>query len=227
MSQDVFQLLWNRDAKPIREAQPSALPIALRFDATTCGWEIKNGKLYHAQLESPDGGIPSELGTLDPWKVRSDFLRIRNHDEMLSFLRATGVFHKREESNRWRMPDLFKAQQGVRQLLQTLPQRWTFGTIGDNRRKRDLGPPNRPHSVCLNKDSHYAIVSTSVTLRALVVSVMIDHVRDARYSFCARADCGTQFRFESRHKRKYCSFECAHVEAVRRHRFKKKSRTRA
>jgi hypothetical protein len=41
------------------------------------------------------------------------------------------------------------------------------------------------------------------------------------FGWCERHDCGRFFRCKSKHKRKYCSPECAHLVAVRKSRVKK------
>jgi hypothetical protein len=39
--------------------------------------------------------------------------------------------------------------------------------------------------------------------------------------FCARKDCGKLFQKSTKHERKFCSVDCAHVESVRLHRKRK------
>lgn len=50
---------------------------------------------------------------------------------------------------------------------------------------------------------------------ALAWTAVIDHVRKARFGRCRRQDCHAAFEITSRHKRKFCSYACAHLVVVR------------
>jgi hypothetical protein len=72
--------------------------------------------------------------------------------------------------------------------------------------------------------THAAVIKTYDVLGALLATVYVDHLRDARFGFCARKDCRKLFERTSKHKRKYCDYDCAHLEAVRRGRLKAKKK---
>jgi hypothetical protein len=56
---------------------------------------------------------------------------------------------------------------------------------------------------------------------AIIAANYLDKLQDIRSDECARRDCRRVFNRESGHQRKYCSSDCAHLEAVRRSRAKK------
>jgi hypothetical protein len=50
---------------------------------------------------------------------------------------------------------------------------------------------------------------------ACTAQLFFEKLSGAEYGWCARPDCSEYYRLESKHHRKYCSQECAHVVAVR------------
>lgn len=50
---------------------------------------------------------------------------------------------------------------------------------------------------------------------ACTAQLFFEKLSGAEYGWCARSDCNEYYRLESKHPRKYCSQECAHVVAVR------------
>jgi hypothetical protein len=71
-----------------------------------------------------------------------------------------------------------------------------------------------------NGAQHVALIETKDILATIVATIQIDHLRGAKFGICARADCPRFFEIKSRHIRKYCSYDCAHLETVRRSRQK-------
>ncbi len=63
------------------------------------------------------------------------------------------------------------------------------------------------------------------SLEAILTTVEIDRLRNVQFGVCVRPDCREIYEIRSKHKRKYCSQSCAHVENVRRLR-KQSSRKR-
>ncbi|MGD0975201.1 MAG: hypothetical protein ABR866_14020 [Candidatus Korobacteraceae bacterium] len=68
---------------------------------------------------------------------------------------------------------------------------------------------------------HYVLRATSCR-RAILDTIVIDHLRKVQFRLCARPDCRTPFAIESRHQREYCCQYCAHIESVRKQRAAKK-----
>jgi hypothetical protein len=71
-----------------------------------------------------------------------------------------------------------------------------------------------------NGAQHVALIETKDVLATMLATLQIDHLRGAKFGICARADCPRFFEIKSRHIRKYCSYDCAHLETVRRSRQK-------
>ena len=72
-----------------------------------------------------------------------------------------------------------------------------------------------------NKEPRVVITTTTV-MDAVLLSMVVDHVKKARVQKCARQDCGIVFTSDTRHTKKYCCRYCAHIESVRRDRQRKK-----
>jgi len=60
---------------------------------------------------------------------------------------------------------------------------------------------------------------------ACVAQLFLEKLSGAQHGWCARPDCDRRFRIESKHDRKYCSSDCAHVMAVRAARERKRTKT--
>ena len=64
---------------------------------------------------------------------------------------------------------------------------------------------------------HHALDATSCR-RAILDTIVIDHLRKVQFRLCSRPDCRTPFAIATRHQREYCCQYCAHIESVRRQR---------
>ena len=68
------------------------------------------------------------------------------------------------------------------------------------------------------KEIPVARVPLSGVLETLIATIQLDKLQGAQFKVCARADCNNPpFRVEARQK-EYCSYDCAHLAAVRRSR---------
>jgi hypothetical protein len=218
MSLSVKALLGVKDTPNITGPVVS-IPLAVRFTVTDCDWEVlSGGKLYHVR-SATDGPIRTAVGDLDAWAVRSDFLRVESEDDMLQFLNRTGVFDRDQEH--WIVSDLFQFQQVIAYLLKTPPARWkALKSIFKTQEIIEAVATYQTPRIGFvwTEASHAAVIRTNTTLGALLATLQVDHIRGAKFAFCARANCRRQFEIESEHPRKYCSAECAHIEAVRQYR---------
>jgi len=61
-------------------------------------------------------------------------------------------------------------------------------------------------------------ITTVCFWSAVLLSLQIDHATGATFRSCARPDCGIPYPLTNRHKRKYCSQYCGHLESLRRQR---------
>lgn len=68
-------------------------------------------------------------------------------------------------------------------------------------------------------------MAVSATVQeALITDLIFDTLSNlrSRSAFCVRPDCQRLFQKDTKHERKYCSSECAHIESVRKFRERKK-----
>ncbi len=61
---------------------------------------------------------------------------------------------------------------------------------------------------------------------ACAAQLFFEKLSGAEYAWCARSDCNKFFRLESKHSRKFCLPDCAHVVAVRASRDRKQRRAK-
>jgi len=137
----------------------------------------------------------------DAWEMRDDFLRM-SPDEAgaIGFLNKWGQW----TGSYARVSDLVRLQKVVRLALISSPARW----LTDHRASPYLWQrlPDYPHFAVITNNCETAIRMT----------VTIDLVRRLKFKICSRRDCALPFPITSKHKRRYCSQYCAHLESVRR-----------
>jgi hypothetical protein len=180
--------------------------------------------------------IAGETSHFDPWEKRTEFFRLKRGDRkaLVAFLESIGLFERAHvydegpgdnavlrtnagvmhevrylsefrEKHIWDMRDL---------LLKTLKRLKNLGNRGQHsdfqvRLVRKSGKPR-------------AIVTTTTFVDAVVLTLTIDRVEDAKVQKCARRDCSATFSFTAGHRRKYCQWYCGHIESVRNRRVKEK-----
>jgi len=139
----------------------------------------------------------------------------------------------------WRLKELTGCQEMFRELAQRSPDTWSDYAEG-------LIAPRSPVSYGIvaavtNVGGHKiefrwnstplrewggtkngAYIETTDVVSSILTTIELDHVRGAKFGACARSDCPRFFEITSRHKRKYCTQYCAHLEAQRRVRKKQK-----
>ena len=62
------------------------------------------------------------------------------------------------------------------------------------------------------------VIPLDDAFRMLLATVFIDVARGIRFKVCQRKDCRKPFPLESKHKKKFCCWYCAHITTVRRNR---------
>ena len=65
------------------------------------------------------------------------------------------------------------------------------------------------------------------TLEAAVLTCHVDKLAGWKFKQCRRRDCRAVYQVETEHKKVYCDYPCAHLEAVRRGRRKAKKDRRS
>lgn len=165
---------------------------------------------------------------LDPREVRMEFLGLRHDDRdaLRNFLHKTGAFcwiNYRPIAE----TELWQFQAAIRQQL-------LKPTVSENRIKRatefETAIHNRIQVHLMNINVGFedgTLVGEAEALNtfdAILSTIFIDRLRKLRFKVCSRPDCATIYELTSRHKRKFCSYDCAHLMTVRRSRKGKKKK---
>jgi hypothetical protein len=159
----------------------------------------------------------------DGWEVRQRFVAIRKVDDALAFLNAVGAFC-------WRIKELSfsvfqSTQEYVTKCMLSPQEKW--GQYRDL--LRGLQRAGCSHFVSisfgrvprlelhLDAERPVSELFCSVgAIQAIGATLFLDKVLGAEYGVCERPDCPQRFfQITSRHSRKYCTPECAHLMAVR------------
>lgn len=205
-------------AKPSAAKVVSA-PLAIRFSPQHRTWAAKGQRLIHVPW-AKDDPIPVDLGDLDAWQVRSDFQRAAGPEDLLGFLQASGVFWRDTESGHWTFNDLIQCQEALKYLVKVDPAKWKpLAAVFKSPRVHKAILSYHQFPVLFDwtkKGAHSATLTVNTTLGAMLATVLIDHLCDAKYGYCARADCRREYRITSKHPRKWCSDKCARLMVTRR-----------
>ncbi len=151
-----------------------------------------------------EAGLMENSRPADAWEMRADFLRIT--DDMasaLTFLNRWGCWSYRKYAG---LSELIRLKKAVREALISPPEKWfasQFAYISFWQRS-----PTYP----------FFALHTDVCESAIRMTVTVDLLHKVKHKICARRDCGAPFAISSKHKRKYCSQYCGHLESVRRNR---------
>jgi hypothetical protein len=75
-----------------------------------------------------------------------------------------------------------------------------------------------PHAWGRSVTHPYFVIETNRCETAILMTVTCDLLRRLKFKTCSRPDCRLPFALQTKHKRKFCSQYCAHLESVRRSR---------
>jgi hypothetical protein len=192
------------------------VPIKVVFGPMHCEWRLT------APVEDAGLAVYTRRITgrgerkFDPWSIRAAFLGFHSTSELTRFLQTTGVFTPYDDNFR----NLVEWQRLICKLMTTNPQKWpTLAERFDKRKVTQiLRNSTADCSFLWASGKPCARLWASYTLRAMVLSVQVDHLRGAKFRFCMKTDCGKPYEVTSAHARLYCSQECAHHASVRRNR---------
>ena len=174
----------------------------------------------------------SAVGNYDAWDKRNEFFRLRKGDNesLLNFLNSVGVWDRpTPQDGVVGEDDPYEfTQEGGRFVVDEQPLRFAedFWHMREHARialsskawSDVLGQFDLPTRLVRKRAGSYFLICTVAFLDALFATVVLDHAEGARVLRCARPDCGIVFTANNRHKRKYCSWDCAHLVAVRKSR---------
>jgi hypothetical protein len=206
-----------------------AAPIRLRFtvvSGTWTEWEESNDMDYAWEFTP---GSMSDTVELDPWEIRKEFLGLRpsDRDALRTFLHKSGEFCWLNQYRSITESELWQFQAAIRQQLLN-------PTVSENRTKLatefQAAIHNRIQVHVMNINVGFedrtllGEAEALNTFDAILSSIFIDRLKKLRFKVCERPDCAAIYELTSRHKRKFCSYGCAHLMVVRRSRLVKKRR---
>jgi hypothetical protein len=171
-----------------------------------------------------DHGFEADLGGRE---ILDFFLDVRGVDDALSFFHRTGYFYAL--SGEWSQDGIpcvphvmatfsgvLRCQEMIKELVSAPLEKWE--AIG---RKYPVmfAPFRMAPQMFLHRDvesgAALAIVRCNTGLSAIAATIQVDKLAGLENRFCERTDCARLYKVESLHPRKFCSHECAHIQAVR------------
>jgi hypothetical protein len=204
-----------------------ALPVSLRCAVSPGTWEEVEGLTEQEVAWDFSPRRSQELRELDPWRVREEFLSLKRGDRtgLREFLKHTGAFcwidyRPLSEDEIWMFQEL------LREVL-LHPRTMEQARIFDPYSFRDSVHryiANFQLSVTLQFQDGVlvGVLQQATAFDSMLSTIVIDRLNKRQFKICARSECGLIYELTSRHKRKYCSYECAHLMAVRAERVRMK-----
>jgi hypothetical protein len=206
-----------------------AIPATVAFRPTPCTWSQEADRQFRIQrganLATTSTGLASDStnSLADAWKLRSAFLNLKSDQEFLDLLNQTGLFFRLgtyDSEQAWSVERFRLWQRTLKVLLTRRPTTWS-------KRLELVEPDSGPIQSVLWlhgdftlefrwQEERVAVFVATETLTAMLASIYIDHLRGAKFRICVRPDCARAFECTSKHRRRYCSTYCAHLESLRR-----------
>ena len=212
------------------------VPTRLDFVPSNGSWQFGEGTKATEKLlflSFPDemeillatqGGTPyPRRAAIAPWKLRERFLNLKHSDdELLRFLNDTGRWD--QSLGPFRPENIWRWQDAIKHMLLHPHRQWQDIVA------QYLNPYVGFQGVNAYLDVHFTPSDEAFWLQlapfgclgALMGTVLLDRSERARFRVCARGDCRQLYRLQSRHRRKYCGYDCAHLQSVREARKRKK-----
>jgi len=176
------------------------------------------------------------VNNYDAWEKRNEFFRLTEGDNesLLNFLNSVGVWNRPgpEDDGSCEDDPYEFTQEGCRFVVEEQPWRYSEDfwhmreharlALSSKARLDVLGQFELPTRLVLKRTGSYFLICTVAFLDALFATIVLDHAEGAKVMRCARPDCGIVFTANNQHKRKYCTWDCAHLVAVRKSRLTKK-----
>jgi len=210
------------------------VPIPFSFQTLEVGWSFGHVTPAGTRIAECVHPVPPRPRRhIDPWGLRDKFVRLnRSEPRLLEFLHEAGYWtstgggslvlpgSQRPSVDAHPVSDFWKWQDICRQLMKDPPGFWcsTYPRLSDDNKSELLGLRRVRILLFGEGGSHQASTLVFGALKSILVSIYLDLLHHAKFKECARPDCAAVFRIESRHKRKYCSQYCGHLESVRRNR---------
>jgi hypothetical protein len=237
--------------KPQRPAVLPSIPVVVVLHSTPCSWESQpetkvtldiasSGRRFRTQVNgfrSIESSKPQSAPYFDARLIRDEFLCIRTDEELLKFLNQVGSFVPAGTAEYWwALESLRACQQVFRDLLTHRPATWTrtvklwSGWEQSDALDRALNnASNLPikfrwsekRSGATAQEQYGAMIEARDVVTAFLATIFIYHLRETKYRYCRRPDCGNVFEVGRRGKI-YCEQYCGHLESLRATRKRKK-----
>jgi hypothetical protein len=141
----------------------------------------------------------------NPWIMREEFLAMSTKiNRIVEFLNRWGYWRS---SGVQLVDQICEEHEQIRRGLSGSAEEWLI-------RHSPL-----PHLYRRKEYPHF-FAQTDRCAVAVMLATTIDFLTDMKFGICARPDCRTPYRIESKHGRDYCRGYCAHLESMRRSRAK-------
>jgi hypothetical protein len=175
------------------------------------------------QLRKDTTNLP-KVRHVDVYQLRDRFFEIVSPEQGLHFFTEYGIFGG-EQRNSFNLgltyADLVLWQELLKECRLSDPSDWE-ALAERYSRLRHVGDILQIPEFSIGLEPHLQLRLQCECIRdAIMAATYLEKLRDVKSSMCQRLDCGVVFNHESRHHRKYCSSDCAHLEAVRRNRKKR------
>jgi hypothetical protein len=195
---DVPSRLWKQCDEAVDEGDPDDWDDAVEHICRDFRPSLLVASIQDKEDEG--GSIPGSIPS-DAWQLRDDFLRVTpDAKSVLGLLNRWGRW---ATSVAYTLRELLDFREIVRRALLSPPEDW----LSEEHWTFDLDQkPEYP----------YITMETVKCKPAISTTVTMDMLRQVKFETCARPDCGQPFPIISKHKRKYCSQYCGHLESVRR-----------
>jgi hypothetical protein len=230
----------NRMAKPVTAFEEQSEEEDGQFEILTCTrlLRLEPGKERDAwQMRDEFFGLKRKteaLGEfLDKWGIWDWYTILRKAKPARLF--APPERSTSSESSDWRfrleehfvIPErIWDLQDFYRIGLQGPPDEWFAyaggmsavmgGKVGGSSQEALKRPGALIRAARIRSEYPHLLVRTNFCREAIEATITFDHLRKIKTRICKRADCMKPFPIESRHKRKYCSQYCGHLESMRR-----------
>jgi hypothetical protein len=203
-------------------------PVSLRLPEKRMAIS-EDGAIYGAPY------VHERWSGMDARTIREELLKVENKEDCAAFLDRAGYavvvnelivypFGPQHVSNKL-LAHILEWRDTCRELLRSpsrLPLEWNSspkysGTVR-HYAYQGTGRANAL-TVGFSWDVSGKPVLTAYVLTALeaaVVSCHLDRIAGFKFKQCRRPDCRAIYQVQSKQRRFYCSYECAHLETVRR-----------
>ena len=168
-------------------------------------------------LDGDDDYFHGCARSADAWHLREAFLKLDpDAQDVLGFLNRWGFWNS---GTKVQLEEILSFQHRIRRALLSRTDEWLSGQETLALFSPDdtfSNPESRLHSPDARSGYPNFRIRTYFCHAAISATVTFDLLGRVRFKRCSRPDCRYPFPITSRHRRKYCTQYCAHLESVRR-----------